>query len=408
MKKLKNLTFACLLILGLAACADDDKSSNNPPVTDNSETVTLEFTGEIGKENVNTITFTNPHAVEANLDARIYQYTTDGTVVFDTVNTTCDNFINANGRYEVNSKLAAGASCEIKYTYKPTELNTKLLWIDADYNQAFETVCPTPDTVPTFEQLMNTNKYVQMRVFNYAVNSNGEKSPSIINVDMGTAPYNLDSQITTDLEPQTFQITFAKDEVYQMIRSNSYHLQTDNVNCTIEGNTLTALTNEACTITVKKNTEGTLYDGSQLIIFSPNDNTKPYYNILMEVDSDIRYEKISYNFTPSYTTDYPMEDNELYVGILENGASISKYTIDGTDKAKFKVVPTKYNGCTVLADTITIPAGQTSCYYTVELADVSQEGDFTATLDIGTNQYGISGTVDSIASRLANICKVTK
>ena len=34
MKKLKNLTFACLLILGLAACADDDKSSNNPPSYD--------------------------------------------------------------------------------------------------------------------------------------------------------------------------------------------------------------------------------------------------------------------------------------------------------------------------------------------------------------------------------------
>lgn len=72
MKKLKNLTFACLLILGLVACADDDKSSsNNPPVIDNSETVTLEFTGEIGKENVNTITFTNPHDVEADLEAYI-------------------------------------------------------------------------------------------------------------------------------------------------------------------------------------------------------------------------------------------------------------------------------------------------------------------------------------------------
>ena len=82
MKKLKNLTFACLLILGLAACADDNKSSNNPPI-DNSETVTLEYTGEIGKENVNKITFTNPHAVEADLE--VYINPTDSTIKIDTV-----------------------------------------------------------------------------------------------------------------------------------------------------------------------------------------------------------------------------------------------------------------------------------------------------------------------------------
>ncbi len=416
MKKLKNLTFACLLILGLAACAGDDKSSsNNPPITDNSETITFKFIGKIGEETVNTITFTNPHAVEADLDATIHQYTMEDSVVFDTASSTCDEFVNLYGNYEVRSKLAAGASCEIKYTYKPTELNTKLLWIDVDYIQSFETVCPTPDTVPTVEKLMNAKKYVQMRVFNYAVNSNNEKSPSINNVDMGTAPYNLDDKILTDLEPQTFQIPFAKDDVYQINDSYSYHLESDGVNCTIEGNTLTALTNEACTITVKKNTEGTLYNGSQLIIFSPKDNTKPSYNVLMEVNSDISYEKIVDSFTPSYIIndssipsyiiDYLMEDKELYVGILENGVSISKYTISGPDKAKFKVVPTKDNGCNVIANTITIPASQTSCYYTVELADKSQKGDFTAILDIGTDQYNINGIVDSINSRLANACK---
>lgn len=416
MKKLKNLTFACLLILGLAACAGDDKSSsNNPPITDNSKTITIKLTGKIGEETVNTITFTNPHAVEADLDATIHQYTMEDSVVFDADNSTCDEFVNLYGNYEVRSKLAAGASCEIKYTYKPTELNTKLLWIDVDYIQSFKTVCPTPDTVPTVEKLMNAKKYVQMRVFNYAVNSNNEESPNIINVDMGTAPYNLDDKILTDLELQTFQIPFAKDDVYQINGSYSYHLESDGVNCTIEGNTLTALTNEACTITVKKNTEGTLYNGSQLIIFSPKDNTKPSYNVLMEVNSDISYEKIVDSFTPSYIIndssipsyiiDYLMEDKELYVGILENGVSISKYTISGPDKAKFKVVPTKDNGCNVTANTITIPASQTSCYYTVELDDKSQKGDFTAILDIGTYQYNINGIVDSINSRLANACK---
>ena len=405
MKKLKNLTFACLLILGLAACADDDNETpNNLPPTNEIITENQEFTAKIGEQAKNTITFTNPFNMTTYLHVEFNDYS-NGEIQIDKSATKCG--FSSNGQI-IQHDLQIGKSCDLVYNYTPTKLDTKLLQLEIEYLGDEKSFCPTQDTIPTYEQMLARQKEIIKNIYIYSEDNNGNKSPNIINVDMGTAPYNLDSQITTDLEPQTFQITFAKDDVYQMIRSNSYHLQTDNVNCTIEGNTLTALTNEACTITVKKNTEGTLYNGSQLIIFSPNDNTKPYYNILMEVDSDIRYEKISYNFTPSYTTDYPMEDNELYVGVLENGASISKYTIDGTDKAKFKVVPTKYNGCTVLADTITIPAGQTSCYYTVELADVSQEGDFTATLDIGTNQYGISGTVDSIASRLANICKVTK
>ena len=161
MKKLKNLTFACLLALGLAACADDDKSSsNNPPVIDNTETVTLEFTGEIGKENVNTITFTNPHAVEADLE--VYINPVDSSIKIDTVSSTCDNIVNNYNSYNVTSKLAAGESCEVKYTYTPTVLDTALLKLNVDYFKSMATICPTTDTVPSYEQVMTRNKYVEM------------------------------------------------------------------------------------------------------------------------------------------------------------------------------------------------------------------------------------------------------
>lgn len=412
MKKLKNLTFACLLVLGLAACADDDKSSN-PPVTDNSETVTLEFTGEIGKENVNTITFTNPHAVEADLE--VYINPADSTIKIDTAGSSCDNIVNNYNSYNVTSKLAVGESCEIKYTYNPTSLDTALIKLNVDYFKSMDTICPTTDTVPSYEQLMTMNKYVEMYIYNYAVDSNGNKSPEHINITIpvewsvtGTNAASLNAVANT----QSFDLP-AKQGEYSFYNPYGASIQSNNENCSILNNTLTVNSNNGCSFTV---TATANYVSS--IKFRPQQESNPYYNVNIDID-----EKYTYNvlvptnmYTPEFQPEYIAsnigENTYFDAGILNNGEKITSYEITGTDANKFKIAGTKHNSCTVTDTEISIPEGQQNCFFTIEITDISKTAEYTATLntilsDGATKNYNIKGTVSlfTIEDYLVNYCK---
>ena len=413
MKKLKNLTFACLLILGLAACADDNKSSNNPPI-DNSETVTLEFTGKIGEGTENTITFTNPHAVEADLE--VYINPTDSTIKIDTVSSTCDNIVNNYNSYNVTSKLAAGESCEVKYTYTPTNLDTALLKLNVDYFKSMATICPTPNYVPSIEQVMTRNKYVEMYIYNYAVDSNGNKSPEHINITIpaewsvtgGNAAY-----VNAVANTQSFDLP-AKEGEYSFYNLYGASLKSNNENCSILNNTLTVKGNNGCSLTV---TATANYVSP--IKFSPKQEGNPYYNVNIDID-----EKYTYNvlvptnmYTPEFKPEYIAsnigENTYFDAGILKNGEKITSYEITGTNKDKFKVIPTKHNGCTVVTNKeISIPEGQDNCFYTVELTDISKTAEYTAVLNTtsstgATQAYNINGTVSllTIEDALLNYCK---
>lgn len=412
MKKLKNLTFACLLILGLAACADDDKSSsNNPPVIDNSETVTLEFTGEIGKENVNTITFTNPHDVEADLEA--YINPVDSSIKIDTVSSTCDNIVNNYNSYNVTSKLAAGKSCEVKYTYTPTGLDTALLELNVDYFKSMTAICPTTDTVPSYEQVMTRNKYVEMYIYNYAVDSNGNKSPEHINIEIpvewsvtGSNAASLNAVAHT----QSFDLP-AKQGEYSFYNPYGASLKSNNENCSILNNTLTVNGNNGCSLTV---TATANYVSP--IKFSPKQEGNPYYNVNVNINSNYTYNLLS---APYSTTFYPeyfatnlSGNTYFYVALLTNNEKITSYEITGTNKDKFKVASTKHNGCTVTDTEISIPEGQDNCFYTIEITDISKTAEYTAALnttlsDGATQNYNIEGTVSllTIEDYLVNYCK---
>ena len=410
MKKLKNLTFACLLILGLAACADDNKSSNNPPI-DNSETVTLEFTGEIGKENVNTITFTNPHAVEADLE--VYINPTDSTIKIDTVSSTCDNIVNNYNSYNVTSKLAVGESCEVKYTYTPAGLDTALLKLNVDYFKSMAAICPTPDTVLSYEQAMTRNKYVEMYIYNYAVDSNGNKSPEHINITIpaewsvtgGNAAY-----VNAVAHTQSFDLPAKKGE-YSFNNPYGASLKSNNENCSILNNTLTVNGNNGCSLTV---TATANYVSP--IKFSPKQEGNPYYNVNVEIKSNYTYNLLSApystTFYPEYIATNLSGDTYIYAGVLSNNEKITSYEITGTNKDKFKVASTKHNGCTVTDTEISIPADKNNCFYTIEITDISKTAEYTAalntTLSTGTTQtYNINGTVSllTIEDALLNYCK---
>ena len=401
MKKLKNLTFACLLILGLAACADDNKSSNNPPI-DNSETVTLEFTGEIGKENVNTITFTNPHAVEADLE--VYINPTDSTIKIDTVSSTCDNIVNNYNSYNVTSKLAVGESCEIKYTYTPAGLDTALIKLNVDYFKSMATICPTPDTVPSYEQVMTRNKYVEMYIYNYAVDSNGNKSPEHINIEIPvewSVTGSNAAYLNAVAHTQSFDLP-AKQGEYSFYNPYGASLKSNNEDyCSILNNTLTVNGNNGCSLTV---TATANYVESP-IKFSPKQEGNPYYNVNVNINSNYTYNLLSAppftTFNPEYIAMDSNGDTYIYAGVLSNNEKITSYEITGTNKDKFKVAPTKHNGCTVTDTEISIPEEQNNCFYTIEITDISKTADYTAVLNTtlstgATQNYNISGckTVD--------------
>lgn len=413
MKKLKNLTLACLLILGLAACADDDKSSsNNPPITDNSETIILKFTGEIDKENVNTIIFTNPHAVETDLSVRFYN--SEPSIVIDTEKLTCDSVTSNYGHYSIKSKLAVGESCEVKYTYTPTILDTILLKLSIEYNQANEAICPTTDYVPTYAQVINSHKDIDMMIYNYAKDSDGTKSPSYINIEI-PAEWSVTGSNAVSLNAVSHTQAFdlmAKQGEYSFDNPYGASLKSNNKNCSISNNTLTVNGNNSCSLTVTATAKNFFP-----IKFSPKQEGNPYYNVNVEINTKYTYILLDTNnsmygatFEPEYNALNTSEEYDIDAGILKNGEKITSYEIAGTNANKFKVAGTKHNSCTVTDTEISIPEGQENCFFTVELADISATAEYTATLNTtlstGTTQtYNINGTVILLEDYLVNYCK---
>ena len=397
MKKLQNLMFACLLTLGLAACADDDKSSNTTPIINTDEEVTASFEAKLNESAENTITFTNPHLTDADLDVNIYN--NESSIKIDTASSTCDNITNNSyGNYTITSRLAAGESCEIKYTYTPAQFATKALELNIDYNKVYEAVCPTPNYVPSLEQAMTRNKYVNMTIYNYAVDSNGTKSPDIINVEINPEWY-VSGNLMNYTNPAPYSQTFnlpAKKGTYSF-NNYSIELTSNDNNCSISGSTLTVNNDNGCSLTLK-----TSQPYVTPIQFTPKEEVNPYYNVNVNINSNYTYSLLS---APYSTTFYPeyfaaslSGDTYIYAGLLSNNEKITSYEITGTNKDKFKVASTKHNGCTVTDKEISIPAGQENCFYTVELTDASVSGEFSATLNTtsstnGSQTYNIQGTV---------------
>ena len=396
MKKLQNLMFACLLTLGLAACADDDKSSNAAPIINTDEEVTASFEAKLNESAENTIIFTNPHLTDADLDVSIYNYEPSITII----SSTCDNMTgNTIGSSYITSRLAAGESCEMKYTYTPAQFATKALELNIDYSKVYEAVCPAPNFVPSIEQAMTRNKYVNMTIYNYAVDSNGTKSPDIINVEIN--PEWAVSGYTTDYTNTNTDATFnltAKKGTYNYYLFNNMELISNDSNCSVSANKLTVNDNNSvCSLTLKNSVSTTIQ-------FIPTiDTTNPYYNVNVNVNSNYTYSILpsqfySSTFYPEYNINNLTGNTYFHVALLTNNEKITSYEITGTNKDKFKVASTKHNGCTVTNTEISIPAEQENCFFTVEIADIKESGDFTATLNTtsstnGSQTYNIQGEV---------------
>ena len=420
MKKLKNLTFACLLILGLAACADDNKSSNNPPsygdptiIINDSHTAKINGTAE------KTIPFTNPFVSSAELDVSFNNdnnYNSyNSSITIDKTKSTCNFKTNPDGTTSNNilHTLQAGESCTLVYNFAPTNLNTELLELSVEYSADIKTICPTQDTVPTIEQVRNSNRYEEWYIYNYAEDSNGNKSPEYINVEI-PAEWSVTggnaASLNTVSHTQSFDLP-AKQGEYSFYNLYGASLKSNNENCSILNNTLTVNGNNGCSLTV---TATANYVSP--IKFSPKQEGNPYYNVNVEIKSNYTYNLLSApystTFYPEYIATNLSGDTYIYAGVLSNNEKITSYEITGTNKDKFKVASTKHNGCTVTDTEISIPADKNNCFYTIEITDISKTAEYTAALNTtlstgSTNTYNIDGTVSllTIQDALLNYCK---
>ncbi len=424
MKKLQNLMFACLLILGLAACADDNKSSNNPPsYGDPTIIINDNHTAKINQTAEKTITFTNPFVSSAELDVSFNNNNNynsyNSSITIDKTKSTCNFKTNSDGTTsnDILHTLQAGESCTLVYSFAPTKLDTELLKLSVDYRADIKTICPTPDTVPTYEQVRNSSRYEKWYIYNYAEDSNGNKSPEYINVEIpaewsvtGSNAASLNAVANT----QSFDLPAKQDE-YSFNNPYGASLKSNNENCSILNNTLTVNGNNGCSLTVT----ATANYVEPPIKFSPKQEGNPYYNVNVEINTKYTYNLLDPNnmygskFEPEYYAANISEEYNIDAGILKNGEKITSYEITGTDANKFKVAPTKHNSCTVTDTEISIPEGQDNCFYTIEITDKTTTAYYTATLNTtlstgATQNYNIGGIVSLLTIldfMLQNYCE---
>lgn len=427
MKKLQNLMFACLLTLGLAACADDNKSSNNPPsYGDPTIIINDNHTAKINQTAEKTITFTNPFVSSAELDVSFNNYNNynsyNSSITIDKTKSTCNFKTNSDGTTsnDILHTLQAGESCTLVYNFAPTYLNTELLKLRVDYRADIKTICPTPDTVPTYEQVRNSNRYEEWYIYNYAEDSNGNKSPEYINVEIPAEWTVSGSMIDiTDFvsNSQDFNLPAKQGEYLFNIYSGKLE-SNNNKDCSISNDsyntyTLSVKNNNGCSLKVT-----TASSSMPHIKFSPKQEGNPYYNVNVDLNSKYQYNIVNPNqdysgFYPEYYATQQVENTYFYVGILQNNEKITKYEITGTNADKFKVVGTMHNSCTVTDTEISIPEGQENCFFTIEITDKTTTAYYTATLNTtlstgATQNYNIGGTVSLLTIldfMLQNYCE---
>lgn len=401
---------AVLLIFSLYAC-NDKKNENNsqaavPPV--NNEPIIKNVETVIGQTSNQTITLKNPLTSDAEIVLNIN--IVDST--YNYTNQTSSNITNINYSQcatkgtdgVIKGTLTAGQECNITYTFSPATFENSVIKLNVDYNADFASLCPTPDAKPSIEQIYNSTRQEEYIINNYAVNSNGVKAYDIKNVTFNFN-YSIDSLIQEAFTPKTFSIALSKDDVYSTVAlQNGLTFEADNKNCTYSNNTITALADGECVITINYVNSGIPLTNSTILGYiKPVEQNieKPVYAYNIEINAEQQYEDANINgylFSPMYILDMPLEfEKQLSQKNVAIISSESTYSFSGTNAGAFKLSPTKYNGCTVTADKITVPAGQTDCYVTVDFAGIIP-GEYSAALDINGTQYNISGIIDYISN----------
>lgn len=405
---------AVLLIFSLYACNDKKNENNNqaavPPIKN--EIIVKNVETAIGKSSSQTITLKNPLSDDAEIALDITL--NDSTATYDPQS---QDFISQNITnidYSkcavketdgvIRGKLAAGQECDITYTFNPVTFENSEMILLVDYGVNFASLCPTPDSKPSIEQIINSSKQDKYIINNYAVNSNGVKAYDIKKVTFDFN-YSIDTFIKETFTPKSFSIALSKDDVYSTVTlQNGLTFKADNKNCTYSNNTITALADGECTITVNYTNSGQQLTSTTISGYlkpAEQNTEKPVYRYDLEINAEQDYENVDkngQNFSIMYVLGMPLEYyQQLYQTYVAVINSESTYSITGNNAGAFKLSPAKYNGCTVSSDKITVPEGQTDCYITAEFTGYIP-GTYSATADINGTQYNITGMIDYVSN----------
>lgn len=403
---------AVLLVFSLYACSDKKDENNNnqtfvPPV--NNEPIIKNVETVMGQTSTQTITLKNPLPSDAEIVLNITL--NDSTATFEQnqgyiskniTNVDYSKCATKGTDNVIKGTLAAGQECNITYTFNPTTFENSEIKLNVDYNADFASICPTPDAKPSLEQIYNSTRQEEYIINNYAVNSNGVKAYDIKKVTFDFN-YSINSSIQEAFTPKSFSIALSKDDTYSVSSlANGLTFEADDKNCTYSGNTITALADGECVIKINYVNSGIPLTNSTIsgyITPTVTNTEKPVYAYNIEINAEQQYDSADssgYLFSPMYVLGMPLEYYQLQsqysVAVIN---SESTYSITGNNAGAFKLSPTKYNGCTVTADKITVPAGQTDCYVTVDFAGIIP-GTYSATADINGAQYNVTGIIDYI------------
>lgn len=287
MKKTRNLLLAGLLLFGVASCGDSKNSSSSGGLLlENKTILTVDnVTTVIGQTSTKTITITNPFNEEATMD--IYGVTF-GTINYPVIitDTTCGTL--SNGMLNATGiKMQANQSCEITLTHAPTTLETIQYSFTAEFRQLESVICPTPTTVPTLEQVLNSQVFLDYEINYYAQNSNNVKSPAYINIHYGKISMNENFELTGDVPAKPFTIELTEGDTYTIsYNMSSWTFTADNINCSIEGSTITALKTGSCTLNVgytyKAGENNNISPTTYLITPDGDKTLKPTYSISLD------------------------------------------------------------------------------------------------------------------------------
>lgn len=291
MKKSRNLILAGILLLGVASCGDSKSSSSSGGMAIESKRILTvdNVTTVISEAATKTITITNPFNEEATMD--IYGATQNSLYnsPVTITNTTCGTL--SNGILNANAiKMQANQSCEITLTHNPTTLETIKYSFTAEFKQLPSVICPTPTTVPTLEQVINSQVFLDYEINYYAENSNNVKSPAYINIHYGKINMNENNELIGDVPAKPFTIELTKGDIYTYTINNyinsDWTFTADNTNCSISGSTITALNTGSCTINVgytyKAGENNNISPVTYLISPDGDKTLKPTYSVSLD------------------------------------------------------------------------------------------------------------------------------
>lgn len=404
MKKTIYLLLAVMMTALFIGCGEESEE-NTPVAPDKPETpvepdkpIIIEKEYEIGKQYKITKNIKNPYNTPAYLfingyaDGEIKFISNCGTQVSVDIPTSFD------GEYDKNN------GCDVIYEYAPTKLAKSVAEIGFTYyTENPRQYCDyiknpsikAEEKVKKIESL--GGKHERYEYMYYATKGN-EKTHRVENINLGKYPYSANDGYYTlpNYKPVIYKLKL-KPAIYDIkgYYQTGMFESTDNAVCEIkpknegdyESKEQLEIKKEGCElkIVIPKN-------NTNITFINTKDKNEYYYDIIADVE-EVYYFDTKLEIYYGYGYEYQGESKYIDANKI---TKTTDYLIEGVDASKFKIIPTKYNGCKIEKNQIVLPTGKQECYVIADLIDEVKKGPakkYSATITYKeenkkTNLYG--------------------